>query len=182
MLTGASFRKWLSTHINGHTAAVYQVNKYWQSAVSWRNSGMPSFTCGLQWKKMVEDTNFDLSLPHLESDENMTSKSSSTKRRKSCSLTTSLRTLLTLDPGKFYICSAVTSDTLQYLQVSLYFYTADPISYYGTVVYFIRSSSQIREITAYAAQAQRRSGDQAFYYISHCFYQSLSTSVKPKAH
>lgn len=47
---------------------------------------MPSFTCGLQWKKMVEDTNLDLSLPHLESDENMTSKSSSTTRRKPYSL------------------------------------------------------------------------------------------------
>lgn len=82
VLTTAAFRKQLTTHINGHTADVYQVNKYWQSAVSWRNSGMPSFTCGLQWKKMVEDTNLDLSLPHLESDENMTSKSSSTTRRK----------------------------------------------------------------------------------------------------
>lgn len=47
---------------------------------------MPSFTSGLQWKKMVEDTNFDLSLPHLESDENMTSKSSSKTRRKPYSL------------------------------------------------------------------------------------------------
>jgi len=33
-LTRAAFRKWLTTHINGHTAEVYQVNKYWQSAVS----------------------------------------------------------------------------------------------------------------------------------------------------
>lgn len=141
---------------------------------------MPSFTCGLQWKKMVEDTNFDLSLPHLESDENMTSKSSSTKRRKPCSLTTSLRTLLTLDLGKLCICSAVTAYTLQYLQVSLYFYVADPISCYRTVGYFTRSSSQIREITVHAAQAQRKSEDQAFYYILHCFYQSPSTSVRPK--
>lgn len=82
VLTKAAFRKQLTTHINGHTADVYQVNKYWQSAVSWRNAGMPSFASWSQCKKMVEDTNFDLSLPHLESDENMTSKSSSTMRKK----------------------------------------------------------------------------------------------------
>lgn len=56
---------------------------------------MPSFASGLQWKKMVEDTNFDLSLPHLESDENMTSKSSSTMKKK-FSFTTSLRTVCKL--------------------------------------------------------------------------------------
>lgn len=32
----------------GHTAAVYQEKRYWQSAVSWLNSGIPSFIKGSQ--------------------------------------------------------------------------------------------------------------------------------------
>lgn len=67
------------TYTSGQTADVYQVNKYWQSADSCKNSGMPSLACWLQWKKIVDDTTFVLSLPHTESDENSTSKSSSTK-------------------------------------------------------------------------------------------------------
>lgn len=120
VLTRAAFRKWLTTHINGHTADVYQVNKYWQSAVSWRNSGMPSFTCGWQWKKMVEDTNFDLSLPHLESDESTTSKSSSTTRRKPYHLLLPWEHSINTRPWKvmYLFCSlhfAVSADELMLL-------------------------------------------------------------------
>lgn len=70
------------TYTSGQTAAVYQVNKYWQSDDSWRNSGKPSLAWGLQWKKIVDDASFVWSLPHLEEEENTTSKSSSTKGRK----------------------------------------------------------------------------------------------------
>lgn len=65
------------THPRGHTAEVYQEKRYWQSAVSWLNSGIPSFTKGSQWKKMVEDTDFVLSFPHLEDEANTTSRSPS---------------------------------------------------------------------------------------------------------
>lgn len=65
------------TYPRGHTAAVYQEKRYWQSAVSWLNSGIPSFIKGSQWKKMVEETVFDLSFPHLEDEVNTTSRSPS---------------------------------------------------------------------------------------------------------
>lgn len=68
------------TYPRGHTAEVYQEKRYWQSAVSWLNSGMPSFTKGSQWKKMVEETDFVLSLPHLEDEVNTTSRSPSVKK------------------------------------------------------------------------------------------------------
>lgn len=67
------------TYPRGHTAEVYQEKRYWQSAVSWLNSGMPSFTKGSQRKKMVEETDFVLSFPHLEDEVNTTSKSPSAK-------------------------------------------------------------------------------------------------------
>lgn len=68
------------THPSGHTAEVYQEKRYWQSAVSWLNSGIPSFTKGSQWKKMVEETVFVLSFPHLEDEENTTSRSPSVRK------------------------------------------------------------------------------------------------------
>lgn len=68
------------TYPSGHTAEVYQEKRYWQSAVSWLNSGIPSFTRGSQWKKMVEDTDFVLSFPHLEDEVNTTSRSPSVKK------------------------------------------------------------------------------------------------------
>lgn len=43
---------------------------------------MPSLACGLQWKKIVDDATFDLSLPHWEEEENTTSKSSSANEEK----------------------------------------------------------------------------------------------------
>lgn len=61
---------------------MYQENRYWQSAVSWLNSGMPSFTKGSQWKKMVEETDFVLSFPHLEDEVNTTSRSPSAGKRR----------------------------------------------------------------------------------------------------
>lgn len=65
------------TYPRGHTAEVYQEKRYWQSAVSWLNSGIPSFTEGSQWKKMVEETDFVLSFPHFEDEVNTTSRSPS---------------------------------------------------------------------------------------------------------
>lgn len=70
------------THPRGQTAAVYQENRYWQSAVSWLNSGIPSFTRGSQWKKMVEETDLVLSFPHLEDEANTTSRSPSVTRER----------------------------------------------------------------------------------------------------
>lgn len=68
------------TYPRGHTAEVYQEKRYWQSAVSWLNSGIPSFTKGSQWKKMVEETDFVLSFPHLEEEANTTSRSPSVNK------------------------------------------------------------------------------------------------------
>lgn len=68
------------TYRRGHTAEVYQEKRYWQSAVSWLNSGIPSFTNGSQWKKMVEETDFVLSCPHLEDEVNTTSRSPSVRK------------------------------------------------------------------------------------------------------
>lgn len=70
------------THPRGQTAAVYQENRYWQSAVSWLNSGIPSFTRGSQWKKMVEETDLVLSFPHLEDEANTTSRSPSVTQER----------------------------------------------------------------------------------------------------
>lgn len=180
MVTRDAFRKWLTTHINGHTAAVYQVNKYWQSAVSWTNSGMPSFTCGLQWKKMVEDTNFDLSLPHLESDENMTSKSSSTTRRKPYCLLLPWEHSINTRPWKvmYLFCSN-----------SLHFaVSADELMLSRSWSYQLLWKSRLRSSQEKVARQRRpllmqhmhRGKQETKSSILHCFYQSLSTSVKPK--
>lgn len=75
------------TYPRGHTAEVYQEKRYWQSAVSWLNSGIPSFTKGSQWKKMVEETDFVLSFPHLEDEANTTSRSPSVKKATTATLT-----------------------------------------------------------------------------------------------
>lgn len=68
------------THPRGHTAEVYQEKRYWQSAVSWLNSGIPSSTKGSQWKKMVEETVLVLSFPHLEDEVKTTSRSPSARK------------------------------------------------------------------------------------------------------